>query len=335
MRRREFITFLGGAAVGPSLLSILPARAQDAGRLRRVGVLSSLGESDPESQSMAAAFHQALQDAGWVDGRNLRTDHRWAAGNVSRIQAFAKQLVALQPDVLIGHTTPSTIALRNETTTIPIVFVQISDPVGSGFIASVARPGGNITGFSNFESSIGGKWVEMLKEMGPSIARVALLFNPQTAPYVTRYYQGPFEAAARSFGVQPNANPVRTEGELARAASALEGQPLGGLIVMPDTFNIVHRARIIALAAQYRLPAIYPYNFAAREGGLISYGVDTVDLFRRAAAYVDRILKGAKPAELPMQAPTKFELTINVKTARALGLRIPPMLLATADELIE
>jgi putative ABC transport system substrate-binding protein len=329
MKRRDFMALVGGAAAWP-----LTARGQDTGRVPRVGVLSSIGESDVEAQAMAAALQQALQDAGWVDGRNLRIDHRWAAGNVSRIEAFAKQLIALQPDVMVAHTTPSVI-LRKETSTIPIVFVQISDPIGSGFIANLARPGGNLTGFSNFESSIGGKWVEMLKEIAPGVGRVALLFNPDTAPYVSRYYQGPFEVAANSFGVQPSANPVRNEIEIANAIIALAGDSLGGLIVMPDTFNIVHRARIIELAAQHRLPAIYPYTFAAKEGGLISYGVDPVDLFRRAADYVDRILKGAKPAELPMQAPIKFELTVNVKTAKALGLTVPPTLLVTADEVID
>jgi ABC-type uncharacterized transport system substrate-binding protein len=241
----------------------------------------------------------------------------------------------LQPDVIVAHTTPSVMAVRKETATIPIVFVQVSDPIGAGFVANLARPGGNITGFSNFEASIGGKWVEMLKEIAPDIARVTLLFNPQTAPYVERYYQGPFEAAARSFGVQTSASPLRSEAEITSAVTALQGEPPGGLIMMPDTFNIVHRERIIALAAQYKLPTIYPYTFAVRESGLISYGVDLVDLFRRAADYVDRILKGAKPAELPMQAPIKFELAINLKTARALDLAIPPMLLATADEVIE
>ena len=330
LKRREFITLLGGAAGWP-----LAAGAQDSGRVRRVGVLSSIGESDLEAQSMADTFQQALQGAGWVDGRNLRIDYRWAAGNVSRIEAFAKQLIALQPDVMVAHTTPSVIALRKETSTIPIVFVQISDPIGSGFIANLARPGGNLTGFSNFESSIGGKWVEMLKEIAPSVGRVALLFNPDTAPYVSRYYQGPFEAAARSFGVQPSSSPVRSEVEIESAASALDGDPPGGLIVMPDTFNIVHRARIIELAARHRLPTIYPYTFAARDGGLISYGVDPVDLFRRAADYVDRILKGVTPADLPMQAPIKFELVINLKTARVLGLTVPATLIAIADEVIE
>ena len=334
MRRRDFMAVLGGAAV-PSILWRSAACAQDGGEPRRVGVLSSLGESDPEARSMAASFHRALQEAGWIDGRNVRIEHRWAAGSVERLEAFAKELVGWRANVIVAHTTPSVIALRKETATIPIVFAQISDPIGAGFIANVARPGGNITGFSNFEASIGSKWIELLKETAPGMMRGAILFNPETAPYVGRYYQGPFEAAARSFGVQPSASPVRSGAEIASALAALQGEPPGGLIVMPDTFNIVHRQQIIELAARHRVPAIYPYGFAVREGGLISYGVDPVDLFRRAAGYVDRVLKGAKAAELPMQAPVKFELLINLKTANALALKIPQTLLATADDVIE
>lgn len=334
MRRRDFMAVLGGAAV-PSILWRSAACAQDGGEPRRVGVLSSLGESDPEARSMAASFHRALQEAGWIDGRNVRIEHRWAAGSVERLEAFAKELVGWRANVIVAHTTPSVIALRKETATIPIVFAQISDPIGAGFIANVARPGGNITGFSNFEASIGSKWIELLKETAPGVMRGAILFNPETAPYVGRYYQGPFEAAARSLGVQPSASPVRSGAEIASALAALQGEPPGGLIVMPDTFNIVHRQQIIELAARHRVPAIYPYGFAVREGGLISYGVDPVDLFRRAAGYVDRVLKGAKAAELPMQAPVKFELLINLKTANALALKIPQTLLATADDVIE
>jgi putative ABC transport system substrate-binding protein len=333
VRRRDFMAVLGGAAV-PSILWRSAACAQDGGEPRRVGVLSSLGESDPEARSMAASFHHALQEAGWIDGRNVRIEHRWAAGSVERLEAFAKELVGWRANVIVAHTTPSVIALRKETATIPIVFAQISDPIGAGFIANVARPGGNITGFSNFEASIGSKWIELLKETAPGVMRGAILFNPETAPYVGRYYQGPFEAAARSFGVQPSASPVRSGAEIASALAALQGEPPGGLIVMPDTFNIVHRQQIIELAARHRVPAIYPYGFAVREGGLISYGVDPVDLFRRAAGYVDRVLKGAKAAELPMQAPVKFELLINLKTANALALKIPQTLLATADDVI-
>ena len=295
--------------------------------MRRIGVLSNIGESDLEAQSMATALHEGLRELGWVNGRNLQIDHRWAAGNPERAATFAKELVALKPEVIVAHTTPSVIALRKQTDTIPIVFVQISDPIGAGFITNLARPGGNITGFTNFESAMVGKWVEMLKEIAPSISRVAFLFNPQTAPYVTRYYQGPLEASARSLGLQPLASPVHDAAKIESAIVAFGREPGGGFIVMPDSFNIVHRNQIIALAAKHRLPAISPYRFMAQEGGLMAYGVEPVELFRRAAAYVDRILKGSKPAELPVQAPTKFELVINLKAAKALGLTVPPTLL--------
>jgi len=331
MQRREFITLIGGAAV----VWPLAARAQQADQVRRVSVLSNISESDPEAQSMVAALHEGLRELGWVGGRNLQIDHRWAAGNPERTAAFAKELVALKPEVIVAHTTPSVIALRKQTDTIPIVFVQVSDPIGAGFITNLARPGGNITGFTNFESSMVGKWVEMLKEMAPRISRVAFLFNPQTAPYVTRYYQGPLETSARSLGLQPSAIPVHDASEMESAIVAFGREPGGGFIVMPDSFNIVHRSRIMTLAAQHRLPTISPYRFAVEEGGLMSYGVEQIDLFRRAASYVDRLLKGTKPAELPVQAPTKFELVINLKTAKTLGLTVSQTLLARADQVIE
>jgi ABC-type uncharacterized transport system substrate-binding protein len=243
---------------------------------------------------MVTALHEELRKLGWIDGRNLRVDHRWAAGNPERATAFAKELVALKPEVIVGHTTPLVVALRKQTDTIPIVFVQISDPIGSRFITNLARPDGNITGFTNFESSMVGKWVELLKEIAPGVSRVAFLFNPQTAPYVTRYYQEPLETSARSLGLQPSASPVHDAREMESAVIAFSREPGGGLIVMPDSFNIVHRNQIIALAAQHRLPSICPYRFMVEEGGLMAYGVEPVELFRRAAAYVDRILKGAK-----------------------------------------
>jgi putative ABC transport system substrate-binding protein len=328
MRRREFITLLGRAAAMWPLAAI----AQQADQVRRIGVLSNIGESDLEAQSMVTALHEELRKLGWIDGRNLRVDHRWAAGNPERATAFAKELVALKPEVIVGHTTPSVIALRKQTGIIPIVFVQISDPIGSGFITNLARPDGNLT---NFESSMVGKWVELLKEIAPGVERVAFLFNPQTAPYVTRYYQGPLETSARSLGLQPSASPVHDASEMESAVIAFSREPGGGLIVMPDSFNIVHRNQIIALATLHRLPIISPYRFMVEEGGLMSYGVEPVELFRRAAAYVDRILKGAKPAELPVQAPTKFELVINLKAAKAIGLTVPSQLLARSDQLIE
>jgi ABC-type uncharacterized transport system substrate-binding protein len=330
MRRRTFITLLGGAATWP-----VAARAQQGDQMRRLGVLSNIGESDMEAQSMAAALHRGLRGLGWVNGRNLQVDHRWGAGNPERIAAFAKELVALKPEVIVAHTTPSVIALRRETNTVPLVFVQVSDPIGTGFITNMAHPGGNITGFTNFESSMVGKWVEMLKEMAPGISRVAFLFNPQTAPYVTRYYQGPLEASARALGIEPWAASVSSVADIESAIAKFGREPGGGFIMMPDSFNIVHRDRITALAAQYRLPAISPYRFAVREGGLMSYGVEQVELFRLAASYVDRLLKGAKPAELPVQSPTKFELVINTKTAKALGIEVPITLLTRADEVIE
>jgi putative ABC transport system substrate-binding protein len=331
IRRRKFITLFGSAAVAWPFA----ARAQQPEQVRRVGVLSNIGESDLQGQSMVASLHKGLRKLAWVHGRNLQIDHRWAAGDPERIATFAKELVALKAEVIVAHTTPSVIALRKETDTIPIVFVQVSDPIGTGFITNMAHPGGNVTGFTNFESSMVGKWVEMLKEIAPGISRIAFLFNPQTAPYVTRYYQEPLETSARSLGVEPWANPIHSAREIESAITAFGREPGGGLIVMPDSFNIVHRDRIIALAAQHRLPTISPYRFTAEEGGLMSYGVEQVELFRLAASYVDRLLKGAKPGELPVQAPTKFELVINLKTAKALGIDIPTTLLARADEVIE
>jgi putative tryptophan/tyrosine transport system substrate-binding protein len=261
MKRRDFITLLGSAAVAWPLA----ARAQQGGYLRRVGVLSNIGESDPEAQSMVAALQQTLRKLGWVDGRNIRVDHRWAASNPARMADLAKQLVALQPDVLVAHTSVPVIALRQETATIPIVFVQVADPIGSGFITNLAHPGGDITGFSSFEASMGGKWAEMLKEIAPGTTRVAFLFNPKTAPYAsTGYYQAPFDTAAASLGIKLTANPVDSPRELESAVTALGRDRGGGLIVLPDSFNLVHREHTIMLAAHHRVPAIYPYLFAVQ-----------------------------------------------------------------------
>ena len=328
MNRREFITLVGAAAAWP-----LAARAQQG--VRRIAVLSSIGESDREAQLMVAGLHDGLQVLGWVNGGNLRIDHRWAAGSSDRVAALAKELVALSPDVIVAHTTPSGLALQKATDTIPIVFVQVSDPEGSGLVANIAHPGANITGFSSFEASMAGKWLEMLREMVPGIARVAILFNPDTASYVGRYYQAPFEAAASALGVTALTFPVRNARELEGMIGELAGAAGAALIVMPDSFNIVHRDRIIELTARHRIPSISPYRFAVKEGSLMSYGIDFVDLFRRTAVYVDRILKGTKPGELPVQAPTKFELVINLHTAKTLGLTVSPTLLARADEVIE
>ncbi len=320
MRRRDFITLLGGAAVAWPLF----ARAQQPNRVRRIGVLMAYGETDAEAKVELSGFTQGLAELGWTDGRNVRIDVRWAAGKIERIQMFAKELVDLQPDAILAHGTPVTAALQRETRTIPIVFVTVSDPVGSGFVAGLPRPGGNITGFINLEAGMGGKWLELLTEIAPGVKRVAAMFNPDTAPYVRSYYLPAFEAAARSFKVTPIVAPVHSDAEIETVIASLGREPGGGLVVMPDTFTVVHRAPIILLAARNNVPAVYWITMAAKDGGLLSYGPDLGDLFRRAAPYVDRILKGEKPAELPVQVPTKFEMALNVKTAKALGLAVPP-----------
>ena len=330
IRRREFITLVGGAAAAWPL----SVRAQQRERLRRIGILSSFAESDAEAYSWVVAFEQGLRALGWAEGHNVRFDKRWAAGDLNRMAKFAKELIDLQPDVILAVTTPSVAALRQQTRTIPIVFVVVSDPVGSGFVESLARPGGNVTGFINIESSLSSKWLALLKDVAPRVKRVALMFNPKTAPYFA-FYVRPFEAAAQLMAVVAVSAPVQDRTEIEAAITALGRDEAGGLVVIPDTFPAVHRDLIISLAAQYRLPAIYPVNFYAREGGLMSYGVDLADLHRRAAAYVDRIIKGASPAELPIQLPTKFEFVINLKTAKTLGLTIPDKLLVTADGVIE
>jgi putative ABC transport system substrate-binding protein len=335
MRRREFITLFGGAATA-HCLSPLAARAQQSSPMRRIGVLIGLAESDPQNQASLAAFTKALQELGWTDGRNMRIDYRWAAADVNRMRALAKELVGLQPDLIVGQTTPVVAALRRETTTIPIVFVTVSDPVGSGFVASLPRPGGNITGFINIESSLSGKWIEMLKDIVPRVTRATLMFSPETAPYFA-YYLQPFEAAARSSAVEPIAAPIHTAADIERVVASLGDRPDTGLVIMPDTFTAIRSNLdlIISLAARYRVPTIYPYRYMVAAGGLASYGIDLTDLWRRAPTYIDRILKGAKPADRPVQLPTKFELAVNLKTAKALGLDMPATLLGRADEVIE
>jgi ABC-type uncharacterized transport system substrate-binding protein len=329
MRRREFISHIGGAAVAWPLT----ARAQQPDRMRRIGALMAFAESDPEGQASFAAFREALQKLGWAEGRNIRIDSRWAL-DAELTQRFAKELVALQPDLFLSDSTPITAALLQQTRTIPIIFANTADPVGSGFVASLPRPGGNVTGFTNMEPTMAGKWLELLKEIAPRVNRVAFLFNPATATYF-EYFLNPFKAAAASFAVQAVAAPVRDTSELESVIAAQARQPNGGLIVMPDTFTTVHRAEITTLAARYRLPAVYPFRFFTELGGLLSYGSDRHDNFRRAATYVDRILKGAKPSELPVQAPVKFELVINLKTAKVLGLDVPAQLQQRADQVIE
>jgi putative ABC transport system substrate-binding protein len=317
-RRREFVKLLGGTAAA-----------------WRIGVLMAFAASDPQGQVRVAAFREGLQKLGWAEGRNIRIDYRWATPDDAQLmQRFAKELVALQPYLIFSNNTPTTSALLQQTRAIPIVFAAVSDPVGSGFVASFARPGGNVTGFTNIEPAMAGKWLELLKEIAPRVARVAFLFNPATAPY-TEYYLSPFKAAAASFAVEAIAAPVRDTSELESPIAAQARAPNGGLVVMTDSFLVIHRSEIASLAARYRLPAVYPYRLFSEVGGLMSYGNDTLDNFRRAAVYVDRILKGEKPSELPVQAPVKFELVINLKTAKALGLDVPLHLQQRADEVIE
>jgi putative tryptophan/tyrosine transport system substrate-binding protein len=331
MRRREFITLLGGAAaVWP-----LAARAQQPDRKRLVGVLIGYAESDAEVQTQVAAFRDGLRKLGWTEGSNIRLDVRWATpGDAESIQRFAKELVALNPDLIVSNTTPVTAALLQQTRTIPIVFASLADPLGSGFVASFPRPGGNVTGFTVSEPTLTGKWLEFLKEMVPNVARVVMVFNPATAPYA-EYWLNSFKAAAASFAVDAIIVPVRDRSELDSIIATQAREPNTGLIAMPDSFTNAHRVEITSLAARYRLPAVYPYRQFAEVGGLLSYGIDMRDNFRRTATYVDRILKGEKPGELPVQAPVKFELVINLKAARALGLEVPAQLQQLADEVIE
>jgi putative ABC transport system substrate-binding protein len=330
MRRRELLALVGSAAAWP-----LVARAQPVERTRRIGILIPLAESDAPAQTGVLAFRTRLQQLGWTEGRNARIDRRWAAGDVDRIKGYAKELVALQPDVIVARTTPATAAVLQESRTIPVVFVGASDPVGSGFAASVARPGGNATGFTNVEASMGGKWVEVLKEINPRINRIAVMFDPNTSPGGGSYYLRLVQDAARSISVETIATPVHGSAEIERKIEAFAREQNGGLLVQPDVTTHSNRTLIISLAAKHRLPAVYTFPFYVIEGGLASYGVDDVDLHRRAADYVDRILRGEKPGDLAVQGPVKFGLSINLKTAKALGLTVPSSLLARADEVIE
>jgi ABC-type uncharacterized transport system substrate-binding protein len=331
MRRREFITLLGGvAAAWP-----LAARAQQPERMRRIGVLIPFAESDAEAQAQVTAFREGLQQLGWTASGNVQFEYRWAAGEVGQIRTFAKELVELQPDVVLARTTPVTAALLSETRTIPITFVVVSDPVGDGFVASLSRPGGNVTGFTNVEETLGGKWLELLKGIAPGVARVAVMFNPKTSPGGGSYYMRLIKDAAESIAVKMIATPVQNAAEIERAIDAFTREPNGSLLVLPDVTTAVHRELIVALAVRHRLPAVYSNRYFVASGGLVSYGVDIVDLYRRAASYVDRILKGAKPSDLPVQAPTKFELVVNLKAAKAIGLTIPESFLLRADEVID
>ncbi len=331
MKRREFITLIGGAAAAWPLA----ARAQQTERVRRIGVLMSFVVSDPEAQPRIAAFEKGMRDLGWVEGRNLRTEYRWAPGeDANLLRSGARELLDTAPDLILANSTPVIAALREQSRAVPVVFVQVTDPVGQGLVASLARPGGNLTGFTSFEFSIGSKWLEMLKVVAPHVTRVALVFNPRTAPYADLFW-GPIEAAAPTFDVTPIAAPVHDAAEIERALDAFAREPNGGLMVLPDVSTMNHRDLIIALAARHRLPAIYPFRYFAASGGLLSYGTDVTDVLRRAASYADRILKGARPGELPVQGPTKFELVMNLRAAKMLGIAMPPLLLARADEVIE
>jgi putative ABC transport system substrate-binding protein len=327
VKRREFIALAGAVAAGWPLV----VRAQQADRVRRVGVLIGTQEGDPEGMTRLAAFEQALAISGWINGSNVHIDVRWLAGDAERIPIETAELVSLQPDAIFAATTPVIAALKKIAGTIPIIFVLVSDPVGSGFVQSLAQPGGNITGFLNFESSLVGKWLGLLTEAAPGVRRVSALFNPQTTNRT--YYLDTLRTAAATAGIPTVTAEVHDDNDVDVAIGRLQGD--GGLIVMPDGFTSAHRQVIISAAAQYRVPAIYPYGYMATDGGLMAYGAEAIDFYRRAASYVDRILRGEKPADLPVQAPTKFQFIVNLKTAKALGLIVPPTLLATADEVIE
>jgi putative ABC transport system substrate-binding protein len=330
MRRREFIGFLGGAAIAWSPA----ARAQQATGMRRVAFLHPYLENDNEVLTRVIAFREGLEALWWIENRNIRIEHRYSGGDLGRIRTYATELVHSAPDLIVGSGTPITAALKEATSTIPIIFNLVNDPVGQGFVASLPRPGGNITGFTFVEFTMVGKWLEMLKEIAPSLRRVALIFNPQTAPYYPIYLHE-FGAVPATLAAELAAAPVRDEAEVEAAVAALAREPAGGLIAAPDPFINTRRGLIMALAKRYRLPVIYGFRHYVTEGALMSYGPDTADIVRRSASYVDRILKGEKPADLPVQAPTKFELVINLKTAKALDLTVPPALLAQADEVIE
>ena len=331
MRRREFLGVLSGAAAAWPVV----AQGQQGERMRRIGVLMSYDEGDAESRSVFEAFVQGLKKVGWINGRNLQIEVRWASSNVDRLRAFAQELVEMKPDLIVAHTTPGTAAVKAATSTIPVVIAAASDPVGDGFVASLARPGGNITGFINIEGSMGGKWLELLKEIAPDVRRAAIMFNPETAPARGTYFQSSFENAARILAVEPIKAPVRSDADIQRVIEELGRAPGGGLVTTADGFMTVHRATIIMQSARSHVPTVYHIARSAKDGGLLSYGADVSDIFHRSASYVDKILHGAKPADLPVQVPTKFEFVLNLRTARALGLNVPLILQQRADEVIE
>ena len=329
MRRRKFISLLSGSVAWP-----LVARAQQARKVPLVGVMMPFEKGDEEAERRQSAFQNGLEQFGWRNGQNIRIEYRWGGGDPNRYQSHAAELVGLAADVILANATPILAAVRAQTHTIPIVFVQVIDPVSRGFVNSLARPGGNITGFTNFEFPMGGKWVEMLKEIAPQVKSTAVLFNPDTAPYGESFFQQ-IKASASSLSIETVEAQVKNSTELTKAVEESAAKLSGSLIILPDTYTTVHRDSIIELAGRHQLPSIYPFPYFATEGGLVSYGVNGEDLFRRAAGYIDRILKGEKPADLPVQAPVKYELVINLKTAKSLGLTVSSTLLARADEVIQ
>jgi putative ABC transport system substrate-binding protein len=328
MKRREFITLLGGAAAWP-----LAARAQQGDRVRRIGVLMSLAADDPESQARVTAFRQGLQGLGWTDSRNVLIEYRWSAVDVDRARKQAAELITLAPDVILANGSPAVAGLQQVTRTVPIVFVNVVDPVGAGFVASLARPDGNTTGFTMFEYALSGKWLQMLKQIAPRVTRVAVFRDPAISSGIGQF--AVIQAVAPSFGVELTPYDTRDAGEIERAFTGIARGGIGGVIITASALATVYRDLIITLANRHRLPAVYPYRAFVNAGGLVSYGPDTVEQYRLAAGYVDRILKGEKPADLPVQTPTRYKLAINLKTAKALGIDVPPTLFALADEVIE
>jgi putative ABC transport system substrate-binding protein len=326
--RREFITLLGGAAATWPLA----ARAQQPEGVRRIAVLQILAENDPESVARHAAFEQTLQALGWTNDRNVRIDYRWAAGEADRVQKYVAELLALKPDVILTSGSITVAPLLRATRTVPIVFVQVVDPVGGGLVESLARPGGNATGFTQFDYNLSGKWLELLKEIAPRVTRVAVIRDPTRGPGIGQY--AVIQSVAPSLGIELRPINALETAEIERAVATFSGSPNGGLIVTSGGTGF-HRDLIVPLAARHKLPTVYPFRYYVADGGLVSYGPDTIDQFRRAAGYVDRILKGGKPADLPVQAPTKYELVLNLKTAKALGLTVPPSVLSRADEVLE
>ena len=331
MNRREALVLLGNAAIAPSFPRIVSAQQ----RVAHIGVLMPSVEGDAPAQAEIRVFRDEFQKLGWTESRNARIDMRWAGGEIGRIRTYAKELIALKPDVIVCRSTPVTTTLMEESRTIPIVFVNVSDPVGSGIAASMARPGGNATGFTNVEASLGGKWVEVLKEINPRVTRIAAMFGAKTSPEGGAFYLRLIQNAARTIAVETMAVAVQDAADIERAIETLAGQPNTGLIVMPDVTTTGNYALIVSLASRLRLPTIYSYRYIAAAGGLASYGLDITDAYRQAATYVDRILRGEKPSDLPVQAPAKFELAINLKAAKALGLEIPAMLLGRADDVYD